>query len=382
MKKGNLREVLHQIKSSNRIEPELLKGLTPQERELVENLHAEGLVESYLEDTRSLNVNEEWLLFKKRLLNKKDAQTPVAPLWKNVFKYAAAVIILLGATLLFKTPKSPQLSEQPINEEVVTLKGSNQDVRVIDEDGNGQIRSATGEVVAEQKGNKIKYLSQSNIKVLEYNELNIPYGQVFELELSDGTLVHLNSGTTIKYPINFIKGKNREVFINGEAYFDVVEDKAHPFLVHSEEVTVEVLGTEFNVSSYPENPEIQTVLVEGEVAMRNSETDEADMVLTPGTKGSWNKTTLSSRISEVDVNLYTSWIGGELVFRDTPFDEILTMLERRYNVSIENSKPDLNDKLLNARFSVEIETIDDVLRSMKNILGYKYQIDGRTIQIE
>lgn len=382
MEKSRLRQLLHRIKSSDVIDQELLKDLTPEEKELVQKLHAEGLVESYLEETRSLNIDEEWTRFQKRLQKKNGVQTRVVPLWKNVLKYAAVAIVLLGATIIFKIVKSPELPEQPVNGEVVTLKGADHDVRIIDEDGNGQIRSSTGELIAEQKGNRIKYVSQSSIKKLEYNELKIPYGQVFELELSDGTLVHLNSGTTITYPINFIKGKNREVFIKGEAYFDVTSDKAHPFLVHSDKVTVEVLGTQFNVSSYPENPEIQTVLVEGQVAMRNSETDEGDMILTPGTKGSWNKTTLSSLMSEVDVDLYTSWIGGELVFRDTPFNEILTMLERRYNVSIENKNTDLNNKVLNARFSVEIETIDDVLRSMKNILGYNYQIDGKTIQIE
>ncbi|BDW93080.1 hypothetical protein MACH07_19120 [Flagellimonas marinaquae] len=382
MEKSRLRQLLHRIKSSDVIDQELLKDLTPEEKELVQKLHAEGLVESYLEETRSLNIDEEWTRFQKRLQKKNGVQTRVVPLWKNVLKYAAVAIVLLGATIIFKIVKSPELPEQPVNGEVVTLKGADHDVRIIDEDGNGQIRSSTGELIAEQKGNRIKYVSQSSIKKLEYNELKIPYGQVFELELSDGTLVHLNSGTTITYPINFIKGKNREVFIKGEAYFDVTSDKAHPFLVHSDQVTVEVLGTQFNVSSYPENPEIQTVLVEGQVAMRNSETDEGDMILTPGTKGSWNKTTLSSLMSEVDVDLYTSWIGGELVFRDTPFNEILTMLERRYNVSIENKNTDLNNKVLNARFSVEIETIDDVLRSMKNILGYNYQIDGKTIQIE
>jgi hypothetical protein len=382
VEKSRLRQLLHRIKSSDVIDQELLKDLTPEEKELVQKLHAEGLVESYLEETRSLNIDEEWTRFQKRLQKKNGVQTRVVPLWKNVLKYAAVAIVLLGATIIFKIVKSPELPEQPVNGEVVTLKGADHDVRIIDEDGNGQIRSSTGELIAEQKGNRIKYVSQSSIKKLEYNELKIPYGQVFELELSDGTLVHLNSGTTITYPINFIKGKNREVFIKGEAYFDVTSDKAHPFLVHSDQVTVEVLGTQFNVSSYPENPEIQTVLVEGQVAMRNSETDEGDMILTPGTKGSWNKTTLSSRMSEVDVDLYTSWIGGELVFRDTPFNEILTMLERRYNVSIENKNTDLNNKVLNARFSVEIETMDDVLRSMKNILGYNYQIDGKTIQIE
>lgn len=379
MKKERLRTILKQIESSQTIEPGLLKDLTYQEKELVENLYEKGLVKSYLEATKSLNVDEEWLKFKEGLDHK---QTPIVPLWKNALRYAAAVVILLTATFLVQSPPTiVEQGQQIIDGEVITLRRDNQDVQIIDEDGNGQLRSASGEVIAEQDGNRLKYLSEYKLDTIVYNELSIPYGQVFELELSDGTLIHLNSGTTIKYPIQFIEGNKREVYIEGEGFFNVAKDKAHPFLVHSDAVTVEVLGTEFNVSSYPENPEIQTVLVEGAVAMRNSKTDDGDMILKPGTKGSWNKATLSSDISEVDIELYTSWIGGELVFQDTPFKEILVMLERRYNVQIKNMNPDLDHKKLNARFSVQIETIEDVLKSMRNILSYDYQIKGKEILI-
>lgn len=379
MKKERLRTILKQIESSQTIEPGLLKDLTYQEKELVENLYEKGLVKSYLEATKSLNVDEEWLKFKEGLDHK---QTPIVPLWKNVLRYAAAVVILLTAAFLVQSPPTiVEQGQQIIDGEVITLRRDNQDVQIIDEDGNGQLRSASGEVIAEQDGNRLKYLSEYKLDTIVYNELSIPYGQVFELELSDGTLIHLNSGTTIKYPIQFIEGNKREVYIEGEGFFNVAKDKAHPFLVHSDAVTVEVLGTEFNVSSYPENPEIQTVLVEGAVAMRNSKTDDGDMILKPGTKGSWNKATLSSDISEVDIELYTSWIGGELVFQDTPFKEILVMLERRYNVQIKNMNPDLDHKKLNARFSVQIETIEDVLKSMRNILSYDYQIKGKEILI-
>lgn len=379
MKKERLRTILKQIESSQTIEPGLLKDLTYQEKELVENLYEKGLVKSYLEATKSLNVDEEWLKFKEGLDHK---QTPIVPLWKNALRYAAAVVILLTAAFLVQSPPTiVEQGQQIIDGEVITLRRDNQDVQIIDEDGNGQLRSASGEVIAEQDGNRLKYLSNYVLDTIVYNELSIPYGQVFELELSDGTLIHLNSGTTIKYPIQFIEGNKREVYIEGEGFFNVAKDKAHPFLVHSDAVTVEVLGTEFNVSSYPENPEIQTVLVEGAVAMRNSKTDDGDMILKPGTKGSWNKATLSSDISEVDIELYTSWIGGELVFQDTPFKEILVMLERRYNVQIKNMNPDLDHKKLNARFSVQIETIEDVLKSMRNILSYDYQIKGKEILI-
>src|SRR5690606_36367432 len=110
----------------------------------------------------------------------------------------------------------------------------------------------------------------TNSDKLAYNTLKIPFGKKFRLQLSDGTMVHINSGSTLKYPIKFIAGENRQVYLDGEAFFDVAKDKKHPFIVNADNLNVRVLGTHFNVSNYPEDAVTDVVLVEGSVGMYRS----------------------------------------------------------------------------------------------------------------
>ena len=120
-----------------------------------------------------------------------------------------------------------------------------------------------------------------------YNTLKIPYGKKFEVQLSDGTIVHLNAGTSLRYPVQFVKNQSRQVYLTGEAFFEVSKDKAHPFTVNTQEVNVEVLGTKFNVNSYTEDVSTDVVLVEGKVSLyKDKKTAENQVYLTPGLKGS------------------------------------------------------------------------------------------------
>ena len=132
---------------------------------------------------------------------------------------------------------------------------------------------------------KLFTLMASSAETLVYNTLKIPYGKQFEVELSDGTIVHLNSGTTLRYPVAFLKNQNRKVFLTGEAFFEVAKDKAHPFTVSTQELNVEVLGTKFNASSYTEDVTTDIVLVEGKVALYKDKKENNNSVkLTPGSK--------------------------------------------------------------------------------------------------
>ena len=225
-------------------------------------------------------------------------------------------------------------------------------------------------------------ISDTEIDKLVYNELEIPYGKIFHVELSDGTLVHLNSGTKLRYPVKFLKGRKREVFIDGEAYFKVTKDRRHPFIVNADAVAVEVFGTEFNVSSYREDKEIKTVLVEGSVSLSNSVEPKDKVMLEPGQKAAWDKSAHNTEIEEVDVGLYTGWIKGEMIFRNAIFEDMTKILERRYNVSIQNNSELLRNKRLNARFNVNVESIEEVLESLNEVQAFDYKIKGHNIAID
>ncbi|MBC9798388.1 FecR family protein [Sinomicrobium weinanense] len=378
LRKARIKQLLKKLKTSGEIAPEDLRGLTDAEKEVIRTLYDENLVDESLDFLESLNTDRELEKLKNRL---NIPETPVIPMWKYLLKYAAvlagAITVVYLYQVLFSSPP-----EYGIAEDAIKLRtGMDREIKVIDQTGSQQFVSASGEVIAEQQGNTIRYKPGAKVDELIFHELHIPYGKIFEVELSDGTQVHLNSGTRIKYPVKFSDPRKREVFIDGEAYFKVAKDKEHPFLVHADAVTVKVLGTEFNISSYREDAEVKTVLIEGSVAMTNSYNTGSKTILKPGTKGSWNRTSHTTRTEKVDIELYTSWTKGELVFRETPFEESLVKLERKYNVTIENRNPGLARKKLNARFSVDVESISDVLKSIGEVFAYNYEIKDRKIVI-
>ncbi|WP_111624499.1 FecR family protein [Arenibacter echinorum] len=373
-----LKSVLVSIEQSGRIEMDVLQQLTQEEKEIVYTLFHENLVTEALVFLEEMDTDLEWQEFmEKAYASKKQRVSLLRPL----LKYAAIFIgVIATGYLVFR--QNEMASQNTISETTIKLKMGNDNVKVIQEESSQQIVSASGKVLGVQKGNRISYKIDSEIGELVYNELEIPFGKIFEVELSDGTLVHLNSGTKIKYPVKFLKTGKREIFINGEAYFKVAKDMEHPFVVHSEEVAVEVLGTEFNFSSYEEDEEIRTVLVEGAVSMTNTLAPEEDLVLVPGTKGAWNKISHTTHEEEVDVHLYTGWIKGELVFRNVSFSDMSKKLERSYNVVIENNNDLLSRKILNARFNVDIESIEDVMKSIGEVHAFNYVIKNRKITID
>lgn len=373
-----LKSVLVSIEQSGRIEMDVLQKLTQEEKEIVNTLFHENLVSEALVFLEEMDTDAEWHLFMERAMVSKKQKFPF---WRPILKYAAIFVgVMVTGYLVFR--QNPSVDVLPITESTIKLKIGEDNVKVIKEGDSQQIVSSSGKVLGIQTGNRISYNTDSEIKDLVYNELEIPFGKIFEVELSDGTLMHLNSGTKIKYPVKFLNTGKREVFIEGEAYFKVAKDKNHPFVVHSDQVDVEVLGTEFNFSSYKEDTEIKTVLVEGSVSMSNSLRPEDQLVLVPGTKGAWNRVSHDTHEEKVDVDLYTGWIKGELVFRDISFLDMAKKLERSYNVVIENNNEPLSGKILNARFHVDIESIDDVMKSIGELHSFQYTIKNGKITID
>ena len=313
------------------------------------------------------------------------------------FKIAASLLLFFGTSYYFYqhefTNKNKVISSPVIlDSNAITLTLSDGNVKVISENGEEKILDKKGKVLGAQKGNQITYSNIINdrteisTETLVYNELNVPYGKLFDLELSDGTIVKLNSGSSIKYPVKFIKGFKRKVFLKGEAYFEVIEDKAHPFIVNANDVNVEVLGTAFNMSFYPEDVDISTVLVEGSVKLYEETTTSNNAkditLLTPGHKAEWDKNNKQMSVSPVDTNLYTAWKDGVLLFRKSTYNNIVKKLERHYDVTIENHYAFLASQVYTATFRSQEETIEDVLEAFKEDTPFKYiKVNGNKIII-
>ncbi|WP_276379037.1 FecR family protein [Flavobacterium sp. H4147] len=305
--------------------------------------------------------------------------------YRKYISIAASVIVLLGIGFFYKQNMSNKAVEPKFDfkSSDIVLQLENGEVQVISEHNSAQVKDAKGNIVGNQNGDKLVYESNSDSEKLIYNTIKIPYGKKFRLQLSDGTFVHLNSGTTLKYPVKFIAGENRQVFLDGEAFFDVAKDKKHPFIVNADELNVRVLGTHFNVSNYPEDALTDVVLVEGSVGMYESsqEFDAAkNTILKPGFKGSFNKENAKISTKAVITDIYTSWIDGGLTFRNMTFKNIITKLERRYNVTIVNKNEKLASEKFNASFKEE--SIENVMSYFNEIHGINYTIKNNQILIK
>lgn len=305
--------------------------------------------------------------------------------FRKYISIAASVIVLLGIGFFYKQHISNKVVEQKFDfkSSDIVLQLENGETQILSEHNSAQIKDAKGNIVGNQSGDKIAYENSLDPEKLVYNTIKIPYGKKFRLQLSDGTMVHLNAGTTLKYPIKFIAGENRQVFLDGEAFFDVAKDKKHPFIVNADELNVRVLGTHFNVSNYPEDAATDVVLVEGSVGMyqSNEEFDALkNTILKPGFKGSFNKENAKISTKAVITDIYTSWINGGLTFRNMTFKNIITKLERRYNVTIVNKNEKLANEKFNASFSDE--SIDKVMSYFNDIHGINYTIKNDQILIK
>ena len=193
------------------------------------------------------------------------------------------------------------------------------------------------------------------------NQIIIPYGKRSELTLPDGTHIWLNSGSQLFYPSVF-GSDSREVFLSGEAFFEVSHDKSRPFFVFANEFKIKVLGTKFNISAYNEDPVIRTVLLEGKINASKNQLFAKETGLSPGEGITFNKEEGTMIRGMANVRLYTSWIDGYLLFENEPTTEVFKKLERYYNREIR-----VDEKLSGNTFSGKLDLSEDIRQVLENI---------------
>lgn len=207
--------------------------------------------------------------------------------------------------------------------------------------------------------------------------ISTPFGAKTSTALPDGSLVWLNSGSSLSFPAGF--GKNRPVILNGEAYFEVVKSDT-PFIVSTSYGNVEVKGTSFNVKAFPDDNSFETTLVEGSVVVRDKNTSD-EVTLRSGQQAVTNK--IGFYVQNVETNLFTSWKEGKLIFRSEYLPVVARRLERWYNVKIELD----NDKRLTEIWysgTIEMESFTEVLELLQVTapITYTFNEKTRTIKIK
>lgn len=198
--------------------------------------------------------------------------------------------------------------------------------------------------------------------------ISTPLASKTTFELPDGSKVWLNSGSSISFAKSFVE-KTRHVKLNGEAYFDVKKDE-RPFQVETAHVTVDVLGTAFNVMAYDhEQPAV--TLERGKVTLKTASSQEE--TLAPGQQALIDTLSHAIRLQQVETNLYSSWIRNQLIFKEEALGHVVSRLERWYNIDIRITDPSLLDIPMTA--TIEMESVGEVMELMDLTLPIRYEYD-------
>ncbi|GGJ72831.1 MULTISPECIES: FecR family protein [Butyricimonas] len=209
-----------------------------------------------------------------------------------------------------------------------------------------------------------------------YHTLSVPPGGEFYYALADGTKIWLNSDSELRFPASFT-GDKRQVFLKGEAFFDVVKNKEQPFVVSLSRGNITVFGTRFNVTDYEES-RLSTVLVEGSIGF---ETQGGQSIkLKPSERLVYDEANGTFSVEQVDPALYTAWIDKMFIFNGQPLSEIMDTLSRWYDFDISFETEDIKNIRLSGRLN-RYQDIRVLLNTYEEVANIKFKIEGKSITI-
>lgn len=295
----------------------------------------------------------------------KPATSPLRKIYFIALKYAAVLILLIsiGGLIYFSLNEKHSLpvvfeSGESIQKgQMILADGS---VFEFETEQTSILQTATGKI-AINNDTVVKNIGKPKTDTPAMNQIVIPYGKRSEITLADGTHIWLNSGSQISYPATFASN-SREVYLSGEAFFDVKSDHSKPFYVITKDIKLRVTGTRFDVSSYSNDKTTQAVLLAGKVSAGRNQLFSKTVELMPGERIVYNKQDENLLKDKVDVNLFSSWINGYLIFENEPVNEIFKKLERYYNRRIVTEQG-----LDNITFSGKLDLIEDIGKVLDNI---------------
>ena len=228
----------------------------------------------------------------------------------------------------------------------------------------------------------IYWVSQHNQSVGQYTETIAPRGQKSQIVLADGTKVWLNSDTKIKYPGNFDKNQ-RDVYLVGEAFFEVTKNAHQPFIVHTPGVNVKVLGTKFNVKAYADENQIETSLFEGKINLLSNDTSSeklAEKEIEPGQSFSYSKANHQLVANPFPQDEINGWKKNQLIFKDDTFSNLVRKVERWYDVKVVYDEKLFDDRRLTVEL-YEGERIERLLEIISRALSVDYKYEKGEIRL-
>lgn len=217
--------------------------------------------------------------------------------------------------------------------------------------------------------------------VEEYKEymVEVPDGAKSKITFPDGSVVWLNAGSKVKYDSNFAK-ESRNVHLSGEGYFEVSKNKELPFVVNTGKLTVNVLGTKFNLKSYEEDSEVKVTLKEGAVKVGDFPTDAAPVVLEPNQRFTFKKADLTMSVDSVDASHIENWRNGAMTFEKVSLEDITKELKRQYDIPVRIENESLKKIVYYSDFQENV-TVEKVLEILSSGNKFRYEVKPELIRI-
>ena len=278
-------------------------------------------------DLAAIKRNEEYIMRKI---------SPAQPMWRpayTIVAIAASIVLVVSALLMLSKQEMPAPTvktaidaEPGSNRATLTLAGGKR-INLDDAESGNLAEQAGVQITKAADGQLIYNVSGANQNTSVQNTVTTPNGGQYEVQLPDGSKVILNAASSLTYPVSFAKQKQRIVELSGEAYFEVAHNKAQPFLVKTASQTVEVLGTHFNINSYPDEKNIATTLAEGSVKVSSKGNSK---LLKPGEQSL--NTDGSISIRQADMETALAWKNGNIIFKSAGIEEIMKQVKRWYNI--------------------------------------------------
>lgn len=369
---------------------EKLSGnLSPEDEKYVEKMLADnasfsGVWHALEEESRVLkadsfleqiNVGAHLDTLKQKINGIKKSRNKLFSLKKALAVAAGFLLMITGAYFTFFR------NEKIVDKEKIAaaVKKNKQSVNLVLADGKtfelskeGAAKTITLDNATINTDNStLQYNSADTMQ----NTLWVPPGESYKILLSDGTEVWLNAATRLRFPFRFY-GQQREVYVEGEAYFKVAKDAAHPFIVHTALTQVQVLGTSFNINTY-ETGNVKTALVEGKVLTKSN--DGKSMELTPGYAANYQtaKGFVSGVFDEADV---LSWINGVYYFHNIPVADLAVAASRCYGIKIVLNKNDFAGRSITGL--LDKNKLTDFLNDLKTTARIDYYYSGNELYLK
>ena len=297
------------------------------------------------------------------------------------YKFVAAVMIPLMVVAVGYFIRETKPGSEPKDTEFASIEPGKSkailrlaDNRVIEITREQETRFDVAEGIAATNNlSGMVYPEQVAMGKAEYNVLEVPRGGEYTVTLSDGTVVYLNSGSELRYPVAF-GAERRDVFLSGEGYFEVAKDAERPFFVNADKLKIRVYGTSFNVNTY-NIANVETVLVEGKIGIQGN---NAEYTVKPGQLALYNREKGTMEIRDVDVRPYVAWKEHEFMFDNESLEEIMNTLSLWYDVDVFFQTASLKQLHFTGHLG-RYEEVSHILDAISGVTQVKFSVKGRTI---